>query len=108
MARLGARRTRAPPPRTVAGDARQALTRRFDTELFLPLAGLVDVAAECERLTREQTRLTDQITKSQNTLSNEQFVSRAKPEVVGRERSKLTELSQARDNMQERLGALPN
>ena len=77
-----------------------------DVTAYLPLAGLVDVAAECERLTKEQTRLTDQIAKSQNTLSNEQFVRRAKPEVVERERTKLADLQTSAAQIAERLAAL--
>jgi valyl-tRNA synthetase len=77
-----------------------------DVTVYLPLAGLIDVAAECDRLTKEQAKLNDQIAKSQTMLSNEQFVSRAKPEVVERERAKLADLQTSAAQIGERLMAL--
>jgi valyl-tRNA synthetase len=73
---------------------------------YLPLAGLVDVKAECERLTKEQEKLQGQIARSQTMLSNEQFVSRAKADVVERERAKLAELQAGAAQIAERLTAL--
>jgi valyl-tRNA synthetase len=77
-----------------------------DVTAYLPLAGLVDVAAECDRLSKEKTRLDEQIARSQAMLSNEQFVSRAKPEVVERERTKLADLQASAAQIAERLTAL--
>jgi valyl-tRNA synthetase len=73
---------------------------------YLPLAGMIDIQAECERLTKEQTKLNEQIGKSQGMLANEQFVSRAKPEVVERERSKLADLQASAAQIAERLKEL--
>ncbi len=77
-----------------------------DVTFYLPLAGLVDVSAECERLTKEQGKLQEQITKSKNMLGNEQFVSRARPDVVERERTKLAELEASFAQIGERLATL--
>ncbi len=77
-----------------------------DVTFYLPLAGLVDVAAECERLTKEQGKLHEQISKSKTMLGNEQFVSRARPDVVERERAKLAELEASAAQIAERLVAL--
>ncbi|MBI1277190.1 MAG: valine--tRNA ligase [Anaerolineaceae bacterium] len=77
-----------------------------DVTFYLPLAGLVDVAAECERLTKEQGKLQEQIVKSKNMLGNEQFVSRARPDVVERERTKLAELEASITQINERLAGL--
>ncbi|MCA0452877.1 MAG: valine--tRNA ligase [Chloroflexi bacterium] len=77
-----------------------------DVTFYLPLAGLVDIAAECERLTKEQGKLQEQIGKSKNMLGNEQFVSRARPDVVERERAKLVELEASAAQISERLAAL--
>ncbi len=49
----------------------------------------IDVAAEAERLTKEITRLEGEIVKANNQLGNENFVSRAKPEVVEQMRTRL-------------------
>ncbi len=77
-----------------------------DVTLYLPLAGLVDVAAECERLTKEQGKLQEQIQRSESMLGNEQFVARAKAEIVERERSKLAELQASANQIAERLKTL--
>jgi valyl-tRNA synthetase len=49
----------------------------------------IDVGAERERLTKEITRLEGEIVKANNQLGNENFVSRAKPEVVEQMRARL-------------------
>jgi valyl-tRNA synthetase len=77
-----------------------------DVTIYLPLAGLVDVQAECERLSKEQARLQAQIEKSQQMLGNEGFVSRARPDVVERERTKLADLQASAAQISERLTML--
>jgi len=77
-----------------------------DVTLYLPLAGMVDLEAECERLTKELTNLSDQIARSETMLGNETFVSRAKPEIVDKERTKLADLTRRRAAIEERLAAL--
>jgi valyl-tRNA synthetase len=78
-----------------------------EATLYLPLGGLVDFAAERERLNKELANLTTQITATESKLNNEGFVSRARPDVVARERAKLTELTEARAALQTRLEKLP-
>jgi valyl-tRNA synthetase len=77
-----------------------------DVTVYLPLAGLVDVAAECERLNKEQAKLQEQIGRLQAQLGNEQFVTRAKPEIVERERAKLADLQASAKQIGERVAAL--
>jgi valyl-tRNA synthetase len=77
-----------------------------DATLYLPLAGLIDIAAECDRLGKEQAKLQDQIAKTRAMLDNEQFISRAKPEVVERERARLAELQASSRQIAERLATL--
>jgi valyl-tRNA synthetase len=77
-----------------------------DVTAYLPLADFVDTAAECERLTRELTKLEEQITKSKATLSNEGFVSRARPDVVERERNKLADTEASAAQIRERISDL--
>jgi valyl-tRNA synthetase len=79
-----------------------------DVTVYLPLVGMIDIQAECERLSNEQAMLQEQITRSQATLGNKQFVSRAKPEVVQRERDKLATLQAAAAQIKERLDQLCN
>ena len=77
-----------------------------DVTCYLPLAGLVDVAAECERLSKEQEKLQQQITKTQGMLANESFISRAPAEVVERERTRLSDLQASIAQISERLSQL--
>lgn len=94
---------------SVGDSATQAATVTVgDATVFLPLAGLVDVAAECERLNKEHSRLNEQITRSQAMLANDQFVQRARPEVVERERMKLRDLQAEATQIAERLAAMCN
>ena len=60
--------------------------------LFIPLEGIIDVEVEKGRLAKENARLASLIQGTQKKLSNENFVQRAKPEVVERERDKLQSL----------------
>jgi valyl-tRNA synthetase len=77
-----------------------------DATFYLPLADLMDFQAECERLTREQGKLAEQIQKSETMLGNEQFVSRARPDVVERERAKLAELKASHTQIGEQVARL--
>jgi valyl-tRNA synthetase len=77
-----------------------------DVTFYLPLADFVDTAAECERLTREREKLQEQIARSDAMLANEGFVSRARPDVVERERAKRADLQASAAQIDERLAAL--
>jgi valyl-tRNA synthetase len=58
-------------------------------EVYLPLAGLLDLAKEAERLDGEIVKAQAAVERSQKTLENPNFVTRAKPEIVQRERDAL-------------------
>ncbi|MCL6598559.1 MAG: valine--tRNA ligase [Alicyclobacillus macrosporangiidus] len=60
-------------------------------ELYLPLAGLVDIAAELERLQKERSRLEAEVARAQKKLANPQFVAKAPADVVEGERAKLAD-----------------
>jgi valyl-tRNA synthetase len=77
-----------------------------EVTFYLPLAHLVDTAAECDRLNNEKQKTEEQIARSQGMLSNDQFISRARPDVVERERFKLAELQSALDQIVDRLATL--
>ena len=72
---------------------------------YLPLAGLVDLEAERERLAKELAEVDERIARSQNLLAGE-FAQKAPPRVVQRERDKLTDLQTERSRLKERLAAL--
>ncbi|HET8912010.1 MAG TPA: valine--tRNA ligase [Ktedonobacteraceae bacterium] len=58
-------------------------------EIYLPLAGLLDLGKELERLDKELAQAQQEIGRLQGKLSNQNFVAKAKPEVVEKEREKL-------------------
>jgi valyl-tRNA synthetase len=73
---------------------------------YLPLAELIDLDAERERLRRELESLDQQIARAQGLLKNDKFVSQARPDVVQRERDKLDALSASHKAVEERLASL--
>ena len=58
-------------------------------ELRIPLKGLVDTAAEGERLKKEIAKVEADIAFVQNKLSQETFIAKAPPQLVEKERTKV-------------------
>ena len=85
--RCRARRHRAPTSRGRA------------CEVFVDLAGLIDVEAEIAKHEKEREKLVGFIAAKQKKLFNESFLSRAPADVVEREREGVREL-------QERLASI--
>ena len=57
--------------------------------IVLPLEGLIDLAAERARLTRERAKIQAELTKVMTKLDQPDFIARAKPEVVEENRDRL-------------------
>jgi valyl-tRNA synthetase len=72
-------------------------------EVIIPLSGLVDIDAEIDRLTKERERLEQEISALDGKLSNENFINKAKSEVVEKARSRrelmAIELSKVRESL---------
>jgi valyl-tRNA synthetase len=75
-------------------------------DVYVPLQGLIDYAAERERLAGEEKRLVEEITRLETKLSNSQFVSRAPAQVVDGERKKLADYEERRQAVQARMSQL--
>ncbi|MCL2228039.1 MAG: valine--tRNA ligase [Oscillospiraceae bacterium] len=71
-----------------------------DAQLFIPLAELVDVAKERERIEKEIGKAKADIERFEKKLSNEQFIAKAPESVVGAEREKLANLRALLGNLQ--------
>ncbi len=73
---------------------------------YMPFADLVDLEAEIERLTKEQTKLTGEIKRAEGMLSNEKFTSKAPAEKVAEEKAKLEKYKGMLAAVEERLSQL--
>jgi valyl-tRNA synthetase len=63
-----------------------------NTTLLVPMAGLIDAAAEIDRLGKVIKKNESDIGKLRGKLANESFVKNARPELVEADRARLAEL----------------
>ncbi len=101
LARVSLSMASAPP----AGAA-SVMLLRDGSEISVPLAGLIDVAKECARLTADLAALDGQIVALQGRLDNEKFTAKAPPAVVQSERDKLGEWTARRDQLRRKVETL--
>jgi len=73
-----------------------AVTVAGGIEIHVPIAGLVDVAAERERLGKEIERVEKELRGVRSKLDNESFVTRAPEEIVVKERDRASALEARR------------
>ncbi len=72
----------------------------------LPLAAVIDVSKELERLKREMTKADSEIAKFDKKLANAQFLSKAPTAVVEEQKERRAESAQLRDKLAAALGRL--
>ena len=80
-----------------------------DMRILIPLAGLIDKAAEKDRLDREEKNLTKEKSRLEAKLGNDSFVAKAPAAVVDKEKQKLADAIVALDQIKsqkERLETL--
>lgn len=87
-----------PPP--------NALALVGDLRVMVPLAGLIDVAAERSRLQKEVDRLEKDLARIEKKLGNDSFVAKAPAEVVEKERQKAADARGALVVLAEQLEGL--
>ncbi|MBS3948588.1 MAG: valine--tRNA ligase [Dethiobacter sp.] len=86
---------------------RQSLTAvAGEVEIYLPLAGLLDLAQERQRLEKELKNMDAELDRCRAKLQNEAFLSKAPAQVVDGERVKEAEYHVQREKVLARLGAL--
>ena len=73
------------------------------TEIYLPLADLIDFEKEVERLEKEKSRLQGELKRVNGKLNNEKFMNKAPEAVVNEEREKLVKYQSMMDKVVERL-----
>lgn len=76
------------------------------TEVFVPLEGLIDFDKEKERITKEIARLEGFLKSVNAKLLNENFVARAPREVVENEENKARDAAQSIEKLKAQLEAL--
>ena len=74
-----------------------------DAKMFMPMAELVDLAAERARIGKELEKAKKDVAGQQAKLANESFVSRAPERVVAAEREKLAKAQALCANLEESL-----
>ena len=75
-------------------------------KVMVPLAGLIDLAAEKERLRKEVDRLTGEVQRINNKLANVKFVANAPADVVAKERAKVADATGKLQTLEAQLRSL--
>ncbi len=75
-------------------------------KILVPMAGLIDVAAERQRLEKNRDRAHNNLKRTQGKLNNERFMSNAPAEVVDKEREKFAAFDQEIAQLNEQLERL--
>ena len=77
-----------------------------DLEIYVPLAGLIDVDGERERLGKELAKTEQELGGVLRKLENPNFVAKAPPEVVEKDQARVEELKARKVKLQENLERL--
>lgn len=75
-------------------------------ELYLPLAGLIDIEQEIARLEKELTALNGEVERVQKKLSNKGFVEKAPAQVIEQERAKEADYLEKQAKVKARIEEL--
>jgi valyl-tRNA synthetase len=86
---------------------RQALSSVVHAcEIYIPLAGLLDLGREIARLEKEAAALEQDLNRVRGKLANESFLAKAPPEVIEKERGREADLEQKLAAVRRRLHTL--
>ncbi len=75
-------------------------------EVYLPLAGLIDVDKETQRLSKELATMEKDLQRAGGKLNNAGFLAKAPEDVIAKERAKYEELSGKIDAVKKRMAYL--
>jgi valyl-tRNA synthetase len=76
------------------------------TEVYLPLGDLIKPAEERGRLTKEACKVEEELARIRKKLANTDFLGKAKPEVIEKERAKSAEYQDKLRTLQRSLERL--
>ncbi|MCP4043458.1 MAG: class I tRNA ligase family protein, partial [Gammaproteobacteria bacterium] len=72
-----------------------------EMKILIPMSGLIDKEAELARLNKEIEKLTQNLARGTGKLSNANFVDKAPPAVVDKERRRVVEMGAALTKLEE-------
>jgi len=87
-------------------DENAVSTLIHDASVYIPLAELVDIDKEIERLEKEKTKLSAEIKRASGMLANPKFVDKAPASKVEEEKAKLAKYTEMAEQVAERLAQL--
>jgi valyl-tRNA synthetase len=79
-----------------------------DTEVFVPLKDLIDVAKELGRIEKELAKIAEDVEKLMKKLGNEAFRQKAPAEVIARNEAQHEELSAKKEKLIQSRKVLEN
>lgn len=77
-----------------------------DTQIFIPLKGLIDIEVEKARLEKELAKIEGELKKVSGKLSNEKFLAKAPDDVVEKEKQKMAEFETMKEKINNSLTQL--
>ncbi|MCZ6702566.1 MAG: valine--tRNA ligase [Ignavibacteria bacterium] len=77
-----------------------------NSEIYIPLKGLIDLDVERQRIGKEIKRLESSVKGIEKKLSNEKFVKNAPADILEKERLKLTDWTNNLDKLKSMLASL--
>jgi valyl-tRNA synthetase len=89
-----------PKPRQAAADVSAQM------EIYVPLVGLVDLNAERERIRKEIAKGDQEMASMRKKLDNPNFVAKAPPDVVEKDRARVAELEGRKLKLQDHLSRI--
>jgi valyl-tRNA synthetase len=75
-------------------------------EIYIPLEGLIDIAAEAQRVDRELHKVERELDRVSRKLNNADFLGRAPADVVTKERENQHTLQETLEKLQKHLTML--
>lgn len=77
-----------------------------DLHILIPMAGLIDKDAELARLEKAMQKIQQELPRIEGKLNNAGFVAKAPPEVLAKEREKLSELQAQLHNFEQQYNKI--
>jgi valyl-tRNA synthetase len=74
-----------------------------DLRILVPMAGLIDVAAEVARLDKRIAKVRGDLAKTEGKLSNSNFVANAPASVVDQERTRIADFTKELASLEAQL-----